>query len=243
MKIYTIYKTICKSNGKIYVGQHKTKEINDGYLGSGKLIRRAISKYGIDDFEKQILEVVETFEEATIKEEYYIQLYDSTNPDIGYNITKYAWGGQPHTDESKLKISRKLFGRKLSEQTKQKMSKPKAPFSDEHKKNMAESRKGKSWYHNPLTLEAKTFIPNTQPLGWIKGRPKTHFEGCNTKESNLKRSKALKGKPKSPEHRNKISKTLTGHFVSESTKEKISEAARKQWKQKKAGIDPSNFCY
>ena len=48
MKKWIIYKTTCITNNKIYIGQHKTDNINDGYIGSGKLISSAIKKYGKD---------------------------------------------------------------------------------------------------------------------------------------------------------------------------------------------------
>ena len=40
-----IYKTLNLINLKLYIGQHKTSA-DDGYLGSGLLITRAINKYG-----------------------------------------------------------------------------------------------------------------------------------------------------------------------------------------------------
>ena len=52
---YLIYETTNTITGKKYRGKHKTTDIHDGYLGSGKYLKRAISKYGKEDFVKDII--------------------------------------------------------------------------------------------------------------------------------------------------------------------------------------------
>jgi hypothetical protein len=52
---YTVYKTTNIINGKYYIGAHQTNNLQDGYLGSGKVFRRAVTKYGEASFSKIIL--------------------------------------------------------------------------------------------------------------------------------------------------------------------------------------------
>ncbi len=68
MKHYIIYKTTNKVNGKIYIGQHITTNLNDNYLGSGKIIQRAIKKYSEENFKREILFDFDNREEMNEKE-------------------------------------------------------------------------------------------------------------------------------------------------------------------------------
>ena len=54
-----LYKTTNVINNKFYVGTHSTNDLNDGYLGSGRYLRRSVSKYGKDKFKIEFLEFFE----------------------------------------------------------------------------------------------------------------------------------------------------------------------------------------
>ncbi len=85
-----IYEIKNKINGKVYIGQHSSNELGS-YWGSGKLIKRAIDKYGIDNFERSILEICFTKDELNEREKYWIKEKNSLV--CGYNLTDGGTGG------------------------------------------------------------------------------------------------------------------------------------------------------
>lgn len=129
---YTVYKTTNNINRKIYIGVHRTKNINDGYIGSGKLLISAINKYGHENFSKEILFVYDNekdmFEkEAELVNEEFIAL------DTNYNLDLGGRGGIGRSEEIKKRISASLSKAKKG-----------VPLSAEHKRSLSNSHKGKT---------------------------------------------------------------------------------------------------
>jgi len=84
MKKMVVYKTTNIINNKIYVGKQSTNR--PSYLGSGKLLKEAIIKYGKENFIKEVLEVCDSLGMLARRELYWIRKLNSTNPYIGYNL-------------------------------------------------------------------------------------------------------------------------------------------------------------
>ncbi|MDU4750276.1 MAG: GIY-YIG nuclease family protein [Clostridium butyricum] len=105
-----IYITTNNVNGKIYIRQRKGK-YDESYLGSGRILKQSLKKYGIENFENHIIEWCKTKEELNEKEIYWISKYNcNAKNGYGYNI---AGGGYKNpieymTDKQKAQYSKKI---------------------------------------------------------------------------------------------------------------------------------------
>lgn len=98
-KYYFVYEITNKINGKTYIGCHETYNIDDCYMGSGKLIKKAISKYGIENFKKVILSYHGTRDEMFLKER---NIIDAKKPQ--YNLNIGGRGGFHYINSQKLNL-------------------------------------------------------------------------------------------------------------------------------------------
>jgi len=103
---YTIYKITNQINGKIYIGSHKTKNLNDGYMGSGKYLKYAQEKYGIENFTKEVLFVFNTPEEMYAKEAEIVD-EEFLSEENTYNIKVGGFGGFDYINET----GKNLYGK------------------------------------------------------------------------------------------------------------------------------------
>ena len=96
---FTVYQIKNRVNGKIYIGKHQTKNLNDDYMGSGKHLRHAIEKYGIENFEKEILFQFDNEEEMNAKESELVTEEFCLREDT-YNLCPGGKGGWGYLNSS-----------------------------------------------------------------------------------------------------------------------------------------------
>ena len=107
MQYFILYKTTNLINNKIYIGIHQTKNLDDGYLGSGLAFKRALKKYGKENFKHEILKYCNSLEELLQEEKEYVT-ENWVNREDTYNLKT---GGQSNgilSKDSKTKISETL---------------------------------------------------------------------------------------------------------------------------------------
>ena len=191
---YTVYKITNLINNKIYIGVHKTADINDDYMGSGTVLTKAQKKYGIKNFTKEILHVFDNAEDMYAKEAEIVDA-DFIAEANTYNLKVGGLGGFDYINKNgKLANLRKnpewnaefskavknglqtyykqgnagnFLGKCHTVETKRKISEA-AAKSQAGKGN---SQYGTRWIHSPeLKISKKIKKNDPLPDGWLEGR-------------------------------------------------------------------------
>lgn len=204
---YFVYKTKCKVNGKIYIGAHKTKNINDGYIGSGTLLSNAIRKYGNEMFEREIIKFFENEEEMYAYESVLVNEEFLKREDI-YNLSLGGLGGDRSkfiSEEGKKRRSEKMmgagnhfYGKKHDRKTREKISKKllekdenwrKSNASNAGKKNLGKirSQESKNKY-SEISKNRRSYVcPYCEKEGQYNSMIGYHGEKCRMNPTAEKR--------------------------------------------------------
>lgn len=203
---YFIYKTTNILNSKYYIGCHQTKNLDDGYLGSGKLLRKAIRKYGKENFKFEILCYAETKEEMFTLEKEFVTENLVKDP-LSYNLKLGGSGGNPgivgaflgkkHSQQTKEKQRLASLQQVTSEEKRKKLSEnnwarrdPEAhkkhvttlgrmKKSEEHKQNLRNaSLLNKSGIKNKGKVRKKVVCPSCGKEGAMNTMSRFHFDNC-----------------------------------------------------------------
>jgi len=176
MTYYTIYKVTNKINGKIYIGSHKTKNLNDNYMGSGKYLKYAQDKHGIENFTKEILFVFDTPELMYAKEAEIVN-EDFIAESNTYNLKVGGFGGFDYINSNEeLRIAKNKKARKIANEngalekaTKAKAELMKDPaYAKAVGKKISEANKGK-----PGVFKGKTHTQQTKEKMSLSSKGKT----------------------------------------------------------------------
>ena len=171
--MFIVYKTTNNINKNFYIGVHKQDSSSfDGYYGSGIGLKRAIQKYGKENFSRETLYVFEDVEQAYDKEkELLISLY---RLDECYNMHPGGRGIRGkicfHSDEWRKKVSESNKGKKRTKETIDKIKKIDRSYmkTGEYRNKMSECKKGKNNIKRRGINNQPNSIKIKSPLGIFK---------------------------------------------------------------------------
>lgn len=106
MTYFLVYKTTHIPTGRFYIGRHVTDDLNDGYFGSGTILRRLLKAHHSSEFIRETLFLAQTGEEMLSLEEQ--EIHRVLNLPLCLNCTigdPRTSGSIRHSDETKRKMS------------------------------------------------------------------------------------------------------------------------------------------
>ncbi len=230
--LHFVYLTTNLINGKQYIGDHSTDNLNDEYLGSGRpYLKNAIKKYGRQNFKREILEFFPSKQEAFDAQEKFINFYNTLSPK-GYNISpkggNNCFKGISEDGIKRIRNSKK--GKKFSLDHKQKLS-------ESHKGKIPSNKNRKQSEETKLKIKKANTGKKRTPEQLEKMR-QSHLGKTLSEESKQKLSNSKKGTKASDEARKNLSnshkgkipwnKGKTGLNHKKETKEKIKQTMKEK---------------
>ena len=176
-----IYKITNKINNKIYIGAHSTENLDDGYMGSGKLLKRAQDKYGIENFSKEILEFFDDKTSMFESEKNIVTEEFLKRPDV-YNLKLGGEGGWDHLNTKEYLDKKKEASLKGAATFKTRFEND--PDLKEKYRKMGSERFKQLW-DNPKYrekfLNTKSFLGKTHTLETINKMKEIHAKNNHQK--------------------------------------------------------------
>lgn len=186
---FKVYKHTSPS-GKVYIGitgQDNPKRRWCGGNGYHKndYFRRAIAKYGWDNFEHEILYEGLTQKEAEQKEIELITKYNSANPSFGYNLDNGGSYAGKHSEQTREKIRNTLTGRKLPEDIKKHISEGHKRYFQENGHHCA-GKKLSEDHKNKISEGLKKYYSEHEYTNNFSGENNPMYGKHHSEESNRK---------------------------------------------------------
>lgn len=168
-----VYKTTNIVTNKFYYGVHSTDNLDDGYMGSGSVLKKSIKKYGKENFTKEIIADYPTRKEASNHEASIVTL-DLIELKECYNLKTGGDNEYTHYQsvETRAKISERtkgvnnpMYGRLQSNATRElirlsRVGKYSGESSPNYGKQLTEETKSKIGIRNKLRYSNKENHPN-----------------------------------------------------------------------------------
>ena len=237
MSSHYVYAIVNKINLKLYFGSHSWEGtgVDKNYYGSGTAIKRAVKKYGKDNFIVYPIKFYNTVEECRSAEQELLTKYNIANNPYCYNLKNGAIGwtsedvkgknnpmygrtGEKHPNYGKRGKGTTNYGKHHTEETRKKISQAHKgkTVSEEHRKKLSQAKTGEK-----------------HPLYGKRGKDTPRYGKHHTEETRQKMSQAHKGennpwygKHLSEEHRLKIAQANKGRKFSEEHRQKLSQVQK-----------------
>ncbi|MFX1258991.1 MAG: hypothetical protein ACFFAN_14125, partial [Promethearchaeota archaeon] len=247
-----IYLATNKENGKKYVGQtvssrwkeHQDcveerwkEEVGDAYRKQNRgeelrYIENAIIKYGPENFDLKQQDVAYSQKELDEKERKWVNEYDSTNPDKGYNLTEGGRGGTPSKEviEKLSQVSSEKWQEKKyqEKQLKERQERAKDP---EWLDKMSEINRERA--KDPKFIEKISEINRERAKDpeWLKKMTEINRERAKDPKFIEKMTEINRERAKDPEYQKKMSNSLKEKWQEPEYQKSVSKGVSKKWQE------------